>query len=215
MNPVDHDYLKYYRIPKGSILVDVGASVGEWGSEILPQLKEAGALLVCMEPAPWCIERLAKWVNEESFGFATILSAALTWSLNGPVGLKIADSYLISHLDSLPGNPMERWGGKPVRTDPVVGMTLESLARIFGQIGMVKMDIEGAEVPAIVNTADFVLDHIDNFTIAAYHDYEGRKTWEILQPFLESKGYKTIHECVPYKDFPAMDMLYATKDGSF
>jgi len=76
VNPVDHDYLKYFQIKEGSVLVDIGASVGEWGAEILPKLKATRSLLVCMEPALWCLERLAQWVNTEGHGFATILEVA-------------------------------------------------------------------------------------------------------------------------------------------
>lgn len=216
MNPVDHDYLKYYKIPEGALLVDIGASVGEWGDEILPELKRTNSHLVCMEPAPWCLGHLSSWLNQKAFGYASILSTAITWNQDGIEGMKIADSYLISHLANLPGQPMARWGGKTVRVDPIIAITLETLVRVVGRdIDMVKMDIESAEVPVLFGCPDEVFDHVKNFTIAAYHEYQGRKTWEILQPFLEHRGYKCIHECLPYKEFPAMDLLYATKDGSF
>lgn len=217
MNPVDHDYLKHFRMGEKSLLIDIGASVGEWGAEILPQLKATGSLLVCMEPAPWCLGHLARWVNDEGYGHAMILSAAITSGENRVERLKIADSYLVSHLESLPGDPMGKWGNHAVRTDPVVGLTLMGLLESLGLpfVDMVKMDIEGAEVPVIMGAPDEAFHLIQNFTIAAYHDWEGQKTWEILQPFLESKGYRTIHECTPYREFPAMDLLYATKDGQF
>ncbi|ADX42532.1 methyltransferase [Tetrasphaera phage TJE1] len=202
---------------KGSVLVDIGASVGEWGDEILPQLIETKSLLVCMEPASWCLERLAQWVNDRGHGYATILSAAITWRQNKVQNLSVADSYLISHLQDLPGTPMERWGGHLVRVDPVVGLTMKGMmdAAGFDSVDLVKMDIEGAEVPVLLQSEDEVFDRVRNFAIAAYHEYQGKLTWEILEPFLISKGYKVLHENEPYREFPAMHMIYATKDGSF
>lgn len=215
MNEVDHNYLKHFQMNQRDILVDIGASGGDWGAEILPELQRTDSLLVCLEPAPWCVERLARWVNDEAHGHATVLSAAITWGRDDVVPLVIADSHLVSHLEGLPGDPKAQWGAREVRTDPVVGITLETLTKTLGRVSMVKMDIEGAEVPVITTADDETLARVNNFTIAAYHDYEGKKTWEILLPFLESKGFKCLHECLPYKHFPAMDMLYATKDGSF
>jgi len=215
VNPVDHNYLKYYQIKFGDLLLDVGASLGEWGEEILEKLTATGAFLICMEPAPWCLERLAKWINDRGHGYATILSAAIVPQGSEPVvDLGIADSHLTSHLATL-GDQAKRWGGRVVRTDPVMGMSLDEVVEKFGFINLVKMDIESAEVPVLMGSSELVFNRVKNLSIAAYHEYEGKLTWEILLPFLESKGYKCIHECLPYKDFPAMDMLYATKDGSF
>lgn len=211
MDPIDHDYLKYYKIKNGDRILDVGASCGEFGDEILDTLKATGSTIICAEPTVWCIERLAQWVNAKAHGHAVIFSGAIGWG-NGIVDINVASSHLISNLDGLPTDQIAQWNGTLVRKDPVLSITLGSMVDTFGDIDFVKMDVESAEVPILESFSRW--GQVKNFAIAAYHQYGDKKTWEILKPLLESKGYKVIHECLPYKQFPAMDLIYASCDGS-
>lgn len=207
MLPVDHDYLKYYQIKQGDLLLDVGASEGEFADSILETLRAKNAKIICSEPALWCLERLAAFINTRGHGYAMMYSGAVG-AKNGFVDLNVSSSHLTSYIDGVPNDQIAKWGNQRIRIDPVVSISLDSMVDQFGPIDFVKMDVESAEVPILEAFTKW--GQVKSFAIASYHEYGDKKTWQILKPLLESKGYKVIHECVPWKTFPAMDLIYAS-----
>jgi FkbM family methyltransferase len=57
------------------------------------------------------------------------------------------------------------------------------------KLDFIKMDIEGAEVAAILAAKQFLVAHPSHLAIASYHVYEDKKTWELLEPMFKEMGY--------------------------
>lgn len=202
---LDHNYLKYYTPTENNKLVDLGATLGELGKLVLPQLQATNSLIYCVEPSLWNIERLSKWINESAAGNAVLLGCGV-WKEDTSVKLMVSSNFVLHRVEGLENN----FNSEDVRTDTMPVLSLDTIINICGgSIDFVKADIEGAELEVFLNCKN--IDKVKNLTIAAYHIRDGKKTLETLIPFFESKGFEVKHECESYDGYPPADLIYCKK----
>lgn len=201
---LDHDYLKYFTISSNSILVDLGATLGEFGQMALPQLRQTNSTLYCVEPSLWNIKHLAEWINKEAHENVVLLGCGI-WDANTSLKLSVSTNYVLHHVEGLENN----FGSEEVRKDIMPVVSLDTLIEIAGgRIDYLKADIEGAELEVFLNCKN--IKAIENFAIASYHIRDGEKTVYKLQKFFEEKGFTTRHENLGFNGFAPHDMLYCT-----
>jgi 23S rRNA U2552 (ribose-2'-O)-methylase RlmE/FtsJ len=46
---MEHPYLKHYRVKPGDFILDLGATRGDFLSEMLPEIKKQNAHILCVE----------------------------------------------------------------------------------------------------------------------------------------------------------------------
>ena len=203
---IDHDYLKYYgRIKRGDVILDLGASVGEFPMRYEHSIKSFADLYVAVEPSLWCLAILANWLNN-NLGTKSMLISAAVWDKVGSEPLDIATSYLVNALKRHQQD-ISKYGCLFVRTDMVPTLTLDTILDIIGrQVNFLKCDIEGGEIALLKSEK---LDSVDHFAIASYHDFDTWKTHELLQPHFESLGWEVVVEGIGTVD---ETMLYAWKE---
>lgn len=210
---LDHDYLKYYTIKPNDVLLDLGATVGEFGVLNANAIIKNKALLINVEPEKESFNKMKKNFHE----------AGLERVMYYNYGAWDKDTTLTFVLTDNPWcNMFEEHAGTPQNVTIVdrISLPVLSLKTIMKNSGVdhinfLKVDIEGAELETFMNFDN--LTSVKNFAIAAYHVRKDKQvyTWEVLKPFFEAQGYKVIKEAIPYGHFPAYTLLYGTLDGSF
>jgi FkbM family methyltransferase len=210
---LDHDYLKYYTIKPNDVILDLGATVGEFGVLNAAKIIENKALLINVEPEKESFDKMKRNFHE----------AGLQRVMYYNYGVWDKDTTLTFILTDNPWcNMFEEHADTPQHVTIVnrISLPVLSLKTIMQNSGVdhidfVKADIEGAELETFMNFDN--LRSIKNFAIAAYHMRVDKQqhTCEILKPSFEKQGYKVIQEAIPYGHFPAYTLLYCTLDGSF
>jgi FkbM family methyltransferase len=204
---LDHDYLKYYKIENKAILVDLGATNGEFIYINKEAILQTDAFVVNVEPVAEQYSRMADWINKNMPNNAIVLSTGV-WKENTCLTLNVTDNVWCNMFE-IHGHDVSSFTSK-VRSSAAPVITLDTVIEIAGgKIDFLKADIEGAELEVFENCNN--LNKIANFAIASYHIRDDVKTYIRLEKFFTSKGYNVIHENIPYNGFPAYDMLYCSK----
>jgi FkbM family methyltransferase len=119
--------------PTDGLIIDAGANIGAFTLYAL--LQAPNAHVVAIEPAPDTVERLRSVVQAHGFSHrCTILQAALS----GAVGTTTIQLW---------PNSQARVTGRGGVAVPTV--TLDGLITSYGNVDLLKMDIEGAEYEAL------------------------------------------------------------------
>lgn len=184
---LDHDYLKHWQIQPGSLMIDLGATTGDFEKEFIGQIKQAGARIICFEPGYWNLGHLIRYVEDNMKENAVVMSTAVS-ARNGFIEFITADSGVLNHI----GTVEQNWGHQVVYKTQMPTMSMDTVLDIFGEIDFVKCDIEGAELEVFLNCKN--LRKIKNLCIAAYHVVNGEMTWKKLKVFFELNGFEVIHE---------------------
>lgn len=141
-------------LPKQSVVVDLGANCGEFSDAIS---RRFGWQCYAVEPSPSVFERIPGRDGLRKFNIAIA-------GQDGPVALHLAEnseeSSIVRGTQAGPG------------TMNVEGLTLESFCSHAGlsRIDLLKVDIEGAEVPLFETIADDRLSQIRQISIE-FHDF--------------------------------------------
>lgn len=191
---LDHDYLRYYKIRTGNTILDLGATVGEFGLAFAKDIIATSSLYVAVEPSLWNLRFLTASLEASLHNNSIVISGA-TVEFPGPVVLYESHANVLHTTSS----QVEGWNNVKYDRNTtftgrsvVAGYTLDQLISMFGTIDFLKCDIEGAELETFLPCTQ--LDHISNMAVAAYHIVNDRQTHEILIPFFESKGFSTNFE---------------------
>ncbi len=205
---LDHDYLKYYTITDKSVLIDLGATNGEFIFINKDTILKTDAFVVNVEPVAEQYSRMADWINHNMPNNAIVLSTGV-WKENTCLTLNVTDNVWCNMFE-IHGHDVSAVAST-VRSSAAPVITLDTVIEIAGgKIDFLKADIEGAELEVFENCKN--LDKIANFAIASYHIRDNVKTYIRLQKFFETKGYKTKHEFIPFDGFMPYDMLYCSKE---
>lgn len=204
---MEHPYLKHYSVKENDIILDLGATQGDFLQEILPQVKEKNAHVFCVEPEPYNISKLSEFIFHNALEHATLI-AGVTGSCDGMDAIVVTDQAVLHHNV---GVEQQRWGYKQNGIYQCPSCTLSSLlASTRKPFAFVKCDIEGAELETFLEGSPLIYSSIDSLAIAAYHVRDGHRTHEKLVPFFESCGYKVEADLFP--EFDNRDMVYAWRE---
>ena len=204
---LEHDYLKYWKMENESIIVDLGATYGDFGKAILPDLKSTKSKLFCVEPAPFAVRELCNWVQGELYKNIVVLSTGVGTETTHATFTE-CNAGVLNHMESIPQNFPNTEVSKFIA--PTIDLvTLLSIVSDKDNLGIdfIKCDIEGAELEFFVDAVNNDLyDFVDHMAIASYHIVDGEPTWKTLLPYFKNLGMEVIHEFVEGDAFS--DMLY-------
>lgn len=152
----DHTFFTN-RLGPDSIVLDLGANRGEFAQEITQRY---GVFCLAVEPNG----ELAHSIVPTDRIRVRHLAIA---DHDGPVDLHVSSEIEASSLYSISA-------GAQLRTEEVPGSTFSSLLveERLHQVDLVKVDIEGAEVPLFLSTPADVLRRVAQFNVE-FHDFTG------------------------------------------
>lgn len=196
---VEHNYEAYYKIKKGDIVVDAGATEGGFGIPIAERIGPEGIILY-IDPFPGNAEAIRAYKSAHSLPNLKVIEKAL-WDSKGKHRLYGEDIYVYS-LVYAHTNFIE------VECD-----TLDNILKELGidKIDLLKADVEGAELEMLRGARE-TLSKGANVAIAAYHgrptlDWDP-PTYSEVKKFLEGLGYEI------YPDPEKTNMIYGCKTTS-
>jgi FkbM family methyltransferase len=150
------------RVKPGAVVLDCGANIGVFTRL---SLERGAAKVIAIEPAPENIECLRRNFRKE-IGEGRVVVY--------PKGVWDKDDFLTLHVD--PHNSaadsflIHREGGHEGEKVPLT--TIDKLTIELGleRVDFVKMDIEGAEVKALIGAQGMIAKHHPLMALSAYHN---------------------------------------------
>lgn len=203
----DHNYLKHYSLKKEDIVLDLGASLGEFENDNLSLLKEKNCKIICVEPTLWCLDKLANYMSENFALDKFIILSLGTSKENTCLSFENTSSHVLNCISSLDSTKNKYDVTSKVSKVPVI--SLDTLLDITGEIDFCKCDIEGGEIDTFLHSKN--IRKIKNLAIASYHLVNGEETHIKLKSFFEKSGFEVKYEKEKYLDFEPQSMLYCTR----
>lgn len=194
----------------GDFVLDLGAGVGTEASTFAGLVGPDG-LVLAVEAHPLTFECLKRVVRTNGLQNVAIENVAV---LDSRATVSMTDD-----VDSWIGNSVVSIEGPG--TVQVEAIALPELLERQGaarrRIALLKMNIEGAELPALQGAGD-ALDLVDNLAVSC-HDFKARRTGEArfrtaqaVTDLLEERGF-TIARRADARDYVA-DVVYASRRGA-
>jgi len=176
------NYLKYYKIRKGDIIVDAGAHVGVWTQKFSKLVGPEG-LVIAVEPDFRALGMLIH--NTADLQNVKILPYALWYT---------EDIIPFQYMDAFAGVGMGTVVYQLPHWHATRTITLDKLLEKLDihEVDFVKMDIEGAEIRALEGMQG-TMERVQAMAIASYHriDADGTKSWPTVVNSLQAKGLTT------------------------
>lgn len=171
-----HTFLN--RLAANSVVLDCGAHGGEFARQIRQRY---GCRVIALEPNPSLFAALPKLEGVTSLPYAL-------GDHDGVMDLQIGDNYEASSLVATPAGHHS--------TVPVQVRTLATVMKEAGldEIDLVKLDIEGAEIPLLASTPDDVMRKVRQFTIE-FHDFNNYITPEQVRTALARMRQLGFFDC--------------------
>jgi FkbM family methyltransferase len=203
----------------GALFVDVGANFG-WYSLILSVCADVSGRVISIEPEPENLRLLKKNIDTNNAHNITVIASGVGAS-EGSAELALNDQWN-------PGMHSLRKDLNPTNTVKIKISTLDSLLKDFpGEIDLLKMDIEGFEVDALMGasetlarTKNVMIEFTPKFIRACGRDPEQLlsifETYNFL-PYLindgklemcTSKFLIDIDQKLAHKENPQVDIFY-------
>lgn len=184
-------------------VMDAGAAEGYFSVFALLQ---SPAQLIVVEPLALMKEALLKTMSFYNSGKeAVVVSAALSdkcgWSEIQVDYNHICDSAL----------PLSERSIAPIKSERVAVTTIDQLASQYslGAGGMIKMDIEGFEMAALIGAVHVMRNHKPALAIAVYHDLDNANKCKDIIRSANSNYTIEFRGCYGYFDPPRPYMVFA------
>lgn len=206
---LDHDYFRYYTLQPNDVVVDLGATIGEFAIEHVQKLKEANAYLISLEPDIPTYNSMVQ--NYNLLGLTKVCSLnAGVWSVDTMLTFNIMTNRWCNMFDIHKHDVSG--AASLVNQQQIPVLCLETIMKRANvdHIDFLKVDIEGAEVEIFMKST--ILDKIKHFAIAAYHPVGDKKAWEILEPFFKEKGFYTVVDTHSHNGYVPYTLLYCSKE---
>lgn len=177
-------YLSCYLPRKGDVVLDCGAHIGNCAI-LFSRLVGKEGLVIAAEPLDKAFHVLQERVRR--LGLENVLTVNKgVWNESTTQALWVSESTLSNRLV-----PREEAESSTETTDVIDCVTIDDLVDSLKikQLDYIKMDIEGAEIEALVGSDNTIKTFMPNFAIASYHKRDGHKTAPLLEKFLTEKGY--------------------------
>lgn len=183
-------YLRQGQWPlrEGMTVIDAGAAVGEFSLYASRKVGTSGKVLM-LEPDPDNIRRARELFDYNGGQPANlqIIPAAL-WKEKGSISFGSgmgSCSTVVETAVSVPDSAT------------VINVPAESLATLASdfklqRVDLVKIDIEGSEVPVMESSEAFVRQYAPKFSIASYHPWGNGVTRDALEPIFARQGYECL-----------------------
>jgi FkbM family methyltransferase len=183
------EYFKYYRPKPGDLVFDMGAHCGV-SSYHLSKLVGPAGKVVCFEPDPTNFGILKRNIARHGLTNVIAENAAiagttgkLAFNSEGTIGSSLTSLLL---RDSV---------GTTVTVD---AMTMADAFERWGVPAFCKIDIEGAEIEVVRNSADLLRRHKLNFALDTNHPRaDGTMTDGDIESMFRSYGYEAASDANP------------------
>jgi FkbM family methyltransferase len=175
-----------WRLEPGMTVFDAGACFGEFALYASRQVGPSGRVFM-FEPDSNNLRTAADVfaLNGGPPANLSIVPVGL-WKERGCLSFASGlgyDSSLLAPGARIPPNAS-------VTSIPVESLASFASAHAIPRVDLVKMDIEGAEVPVMESAADFVRQYSPKFAIASYHPLNHGITRDVLEPLFRTLGYQ-------------------------
>ena len=178
-------YEQYYKVSQGDIVIDAGANEGIL---TLVYSKKAGSAgkVFAFEPDEKNVRNLQRNLELNENPQNVHLEQKGLWSRSD-----IKDFY---ESGSVGSSFFYEEPQAVKRSIPVVSIDEFVKDQNLSKVDFIKMDIEGAEIEALLGARNTLLSMKPNMAIASYHIIDGEPTHRKLEKFLEEIGspYKSI-----------------------
>ena len=178
-----HTFLN--RLNANSVVLDCGANQGEFARQVRQRY---GCRVISLEPNPTLFTTLPKLEGVTSLPYAL-------GDHDGVMELQIGENYEASSLVATPAGHHT--------TVPVQVRTLSTVMKEAGvnEVDLVKLDIEGAEIPLLASTPDDVITKVGQFTIE-FHDFNNYVTIEQVRTTLaRMRKLGFVYFCMTRRDY--------------
>jgi FkbM family methyltransferase len=165
-------------LPKGQFFVDVGAHVGTW---CIP-FACAGHPVIAFEAQSW----LARLCNA---GFA--LNGHASQCRGGAISDRFGFVALTAPHEDGGGGSIVRKFDRSVIASSVYCETLDSALSTEQKIGLIKIDVEGAELDVLRGAAKTISIHRPKIIFECWEEERGQRKEQLFE-HLSSIGYKTV-----------------------
>ena len=195
---VGYEYVRELR--EGDIVVDAGAFTGDFTVYASRKVGPRGHV-VAFEPDPKNLRRLNRNLRGELKN-VTIIEKGL-WNRSDTLTFRMGDSGLTSGTMDLAN------GANAHDISVKVASLDEELQRLgIPHIDVLKMDIEGAEIEALMGSQKTLRESNAYACIATYHIRDGQTTSGSVEQQLKDLGYHT------FSGFPMHLTTYGWKPGA-
>ena len=183
-------YLACYSPKAGDIVIDIGAWRGNF-SIVLSRMVGPQGLVIAIEPQEITCDKLIKRLKNLCIRNVKVLNCACYSS-------DTTKYFLVGNQADFSIIWQEELKNKDLKD--VETITLKKLDTIINELKLekvdyIKMDIEGAEVDALLGASGVIDFHKPRFAIASYHYVDGKRTNYQVEQILRDYGYeaKTIN----------------------
>ena len=182
-----------WRIEPGMTVLDVGGCWGEFAIYAAKCVGPGGRVLM-LEPDPGNIAAARK--NFELNGNPSNLEIVPVglWKEPGKLRFTAGQGAVSSIVGVVDTSGADGAGAGASAGGHTIEIDVESLASLAQRLGLkridfVKMDIEGAELEAIIGAADLPQTFRPRYAIASYHVINGKRTADALPEMFARIGY--------------------------
>lgn len=201
---MEHPYLKYRPIVSKDVILDLGATGGDFAQEMIGEIQSKEAIVYCVEPEKHNFDALQALCAQHPHNLIPVHGCS--GDKDGEVELIATDQALLHHPVT---TPEQKWTYQVTGRYKVPCYSMKKLVEMAGgHINFVKCDIEGGEIDTFLQDDSWVKD-VDYLAIAAYHVVAGIRTHYMMKPWFQKHGFEVIVEDDPTKD--DRDMLYARR----
>lgn len=183
-------YELYRQLKKGDVVVDAGAYTGDYTIFAAKKVGPTGKI-IAFEPDSKNREILRKNLKAEKIKNVILISRGL-WNEENILRFNSSNG-LHSNIHGAVGNI----------SIPVSKLDNELKKLKIKRLDFIKMDIEGAEIEALMGSLKTLKEFHPSLAIASYHVVNGKETSLFLEEFLKKIGYNVK------SDFPKHKTTYA------
>lgn len=184
-----HNYEQFYKVRKGDVIIDAGANEGYLSIYYAKKVKAEGKIFA-FEPDKINVSEMKRNIKLNDNVDNIKIYEDLLWKENSRIEFFEAGT-VASSVHYQPKNSR-----KVFRK----AITIDSFCKKenLDRLDFVKMDIEGAEIEALIGAKDILKKFRPNFVIASYHSVNGELTYIKVESFFKDNNYpfKTVF----YKD---------------
>ena len=188
-------YIKNHKLKPGEIVIDCGADVGDFTMYASRAVGQSGQV-IAFEPDPAICERLRFNLELNGINNVIVVQKGVWFEKTTLKFMSAKDKPRTFLLDD---------SGEGIIEIPVVSIDDELKELGIKKVDFIKMDVEGAELEAVIGAGRTLAENRVDLAIASYHIVGGEKSFYKLEKELTRIGYKVE------TSYPRHLTTYATK----
>jgi len=173
-------YFKFSHIKKGDTIIDAGAFMGTF--TVYASLITENGKVIVFEPDPDNYKMVEKHIELNNLNNVILLKKGL-WDCEKT--LKFEQNNVGSTLNIINEDNPNLIEVQVCALDEILN------DHKIGNIDFIKMDIEGAEIEALMGANKTLVNNDVKLAIASYHIVKGKETYISVEKQLSNMGYQT------------------------